>query len=70
MIKWKKQRLNIYKELELAYENDIVSIDNNDSEHTSDICSTFEGDDANNFMEMGGLIDFEEAYGNPKRTNE
>ena len=70
MYKVRKERLNMYQELELADEIDIVSLDSNDSEHDSDICSIFGGDEANNLIEMGGLIDYEEAYGNPEWIND
>ena len=59
----------MYQELESINEIDIVSLDSNDSERGSDIYSIFGGDEANNFIEMGGLIDFEEAYGNFEWTN-
>lgn len=58
--------LYMYQELELAYEIDIVNIDSNDS----DICSIFGEDKFNNIVEMGRLIDFEEAHGNPEWINE
>ena len=62
----------MYQGLELADGIDIVSLDCYNSEHDNDIYSIFGGDEANNFVEMGNLIDFEQVYGNPeihKRIN-
>lgn len=56
----------MYQELELTNEIDKVSVDSNDS----DIYSFFGGNKTNNFVEMGKLVDFEEAYVNPKWINE
>ena len=68
--KVRKERLHMYQELKLADEIDILCLDSNDSEHDSDICSIFGGNETNNLIEMGGSIDFEEAYGNPEWTND
>ena len=60
----------MYQELEIADIFDIVSGDSNDSEHDSNICSIFGGNEVNNLVEIGSLIDFEEAYGNPQLIHE
>lgn len=54
----------MYREFELADGIDIGRLDSIDSEHDSDICSIFGGNEIHNLVELNNLLDFEQLYGN------
>ena len=58
----KKERLNMYQQLELPEEVDIVSVASNDTAKDNDICSIFRAKDTN-FTEENNLLEFSQIFG-------
>ena len=53
----KKKIFNMYQQLELLKEVDIVSVANNDTAKDNNICSIFSGEDIN-FIDESNLLEF------------